>query len=541
MPESKSGPRLAHAWLAALLVLGSLVTLRVVRLELDPPTAVLPHYADEAHFRDEVAKAHEARNMARFDRWQLADVDEYGFWRLQSPYWVYAETAWFRVFGVEVISARVFVLAHVLASLALLFWLALVRHGLPAAIATTLLLGANWAYLVFSRLALMEGVVIAWLLVASAGLAQLERRPEQAGRWIAVAVLGLLLACLTKQTALLLIPAFVPILIALGLRAAGSGSLRERLRHPAPALALLGVVLLVGVLAALLLDPEYQQRLAFNAKHFTSAEARDDSVLGNAATALFYGLFGRRMQLLFMVLAPLPLWLATLELARLLAAAWQRRRAGERMVGEGSSTQGLAGRATTLDLWMLAWALLALAANLASPHRAIRFGLVLVPPAAWLGGLVFARAWLHAWPSARWRRAVQAGLLTLLLGSGSVTLVRFGLWLREGESTATELAEPLAAMIGDRHAVVVGEFAAQAVFATDYWHFYVRPGQFNASREVIAALGITHLIAVSDEEDFVERLLERRAPKLLEGRKQVGTLQFREHELIVWELQPVGE
>jgi hypothetical protein len=30
----------------------------------------------------------------------------------------------------------------------------------------------------------------------------------------------------------------------------------------------------------------------------------------------------------------------------------------------------------------------------------------------------------------------------------------------------------------------------------------------------------------------------RRAPKLLAGRRKLGTLQFREYELIVWELQP---
>jgi hypothetical protein len=528
-------------WLAALLVLGSLMTLRVVRLDLDPPDVVLPHYVDQAHFRDEVAKAHEARNMARFDRWQLSEVDGYGFWRLQSPYWVYAEAAWFRVFGVDLITARAFVLAHVLLGLALLFWLAWVRHGMVAAIATTLLLGGNWAYLVFSRLALMEAVVISWLLVASAGLAQLERRPEQAGRWIAVAVLGLVLACLTKQTALLVIPAFVAILGWLSLRAAGPGSLGQRMFRRAPILALLGVALMIGVLASLLLDPEYQQRLAFNAKHFTSAEKRDDSVIGNAAIALLYGVGGRRMQLMFMVLAPLPLWMATLELGRLAVLAWQQRRGlGRPREAVSAEARDLHGGPTILDLWMLAWALLALVANLATPHRAIRFQLVLIPPAAWLGGLLFARAWVHAWPSVRWRRAVRVGLLALLLGSGLVTLVRFGLWLRDGESTANELAEPLATMIGDRHAVVVGEFAAQAVFATDYWHFYVRPGQFNDSREVIRELGITHVIAVTESDgDFVEELLLRRAPKLLAGRRKLGTLQFREHELIVWELQPV--
>lgn len=501
----------ARVWIAALLVLGGLLALRLVRIELDAPDVVLPYFADEAHFRDEAAKGHEARNMARFDRWQLHDADEYGFWRLQSPYWVYTEAAWLRAFGVDLVSARMFVFVHVAVSLALLFWLALRRHGLAAACAATLLLGASWPYLVYSRLALMEAVVIAWLVVATFAIAQLEGRPEHSTRWVAFGAIAMLLACGTKQTALLVVPVYVGIV------------LRATWRRPGFASAAAIVGSLVAVLAVVMLDPEYQRRLAFNAEHFTRAKAHGESAIGSAAHALTHGVLGR-LGLMFFVVAPVPLWLSVVEVARFVVA---RRRAE-------AGTLGLGGRLALVDLWMLAWAAAALLANLASTHRAIRFQLVLLPPAAWLGGLLIARLWDHAWPR---RAAVRAAIVLLLVGDTAVTLVRFVDWMRTSESTAADLGGPLTVMIGDRDAVVVGEFAAQAVFATSYRHFYVRPGQFNDDRATILALGITHLVAAREERDFVLDTLRRKTPELLERRREIGSLRFRGRELVVWALR----
>ncbi len=523
-----------------MLLISGLTALRVIRLDLDAPTRLLRHYDDQAHYRDEAAKAHEARNMARFDRWKLSEADNYEFWRRQSPYWVYAEMLWFRAFGVKLVAARAFVVVHGVLALSLLFWLAWTRHGLPAALTSTLLLGANWAYLVLSRLALMEGVLIAWLIVASVGLGQLERRPEHAGRWILVALVGMTLACLTKQTALLLLPAFIPVLVVLGMRASGPGGWREQLRRWPALLAMVGALALVLGLAALLLDPAYQRRLEFNAAHFTSAREPGSSVIINALIALYYGLFGQRMFVMFMLLAPLPMWLATTELARLVALDRQRRRArrsGEPDPSVAPGEPGLLARSDMLELWMLAWALLALLANLASPHKAIRFHLLLVPPSAYLGGLLVARVWTQRWSSAFAGRFVRIAVIVLLVGSTSVTLARFVEWMQTGRRTMVTIGPELEALIGDRHAVVVGEFAAQAVMETGYWHFYVRGAQFNSKRKQLDALGITHLIA-RVEDDHVEGVLSDRVPRLLVGRRELGRVQFREHELIVWELAP---
>lgn len=518
---------------------------RVWELELDAPETVVRGYSAQAHYRDEAAKAHEARNMAKWQRWSLSDLDEYGFWRAQSPSWVYGEYLWFRAFGVGLPQARLFVIVHSIVALALLMWLAMIRHGLPSAVAVGLLLGLNWAYLVFSRLALMEGALLCWLLVATVGLSQLERHPAQAGRWSALAALAMWVACTIKQTGLLLIPAFSVVLVLLGLRAAGLVAglrdeheswrerLRARLRLREAKLSMLALAVLGLVLAMLVFSPEYQQRLSFNAVHFTAA--KEQPVLARATQTLVRGLFSFRLQLMFMLLAPLILWLATIDLARVswlgLRSVRARRRGQEEPVRRGL----LEGRADAIDWWMLAWAVFALLANLASPHRAIRFQLVMLPPAAWLAAVLIGRAWLHAWPSPIWTRAVRAGLVTLALLGTFLTTLRFVDWVRYGSTTAATIGEELTALIGPREAVVVGEFAAQAVFETDYQHFYVRRNQFNDSPEIIRGLGITHL-AVAGDEDFVEDLMHDQAPELLVGRRKLGVVQFRTRQLQVWEL-----
>lgn len=543
---AQQGRRRLGPWVLALVLLTLMGALRVWQLDLDPPEVVVPGYRGQAHFRDEPAKAHEARNQAKFGSWRLSEADEYGFWRIQSPAWVYGECLWFRVFGVGVLQARAFVVVHALVTLALLFWLALIRRGPVAAIAATGLLGLNWAYLVYSRLALMEGALLAWLLVASVALSQMDRRPERAPAWSALAVFGLLVACLVKQTGLLLVPAFCVALPWLGWRAARATSRAvdpswiELLRRPQLWSALLGVLVTGVVLAVFLLNPEYQERLAFNAEHFTGAQKKSVTVLGRASKLLARGLFSNRIRLMFMVFAPVMLWLATLELARVGGGVVQRWRArrrerkGETVAPTPVDEAGLRGSIDAMDLWMLAWLGLGLAANLASPHRAIRFQLVMLPPAAYLAAGMVARAWAHEWPRVWLGHGVRAGLVVLgLLGAGT-TGARYGLWLSEGESSAADMGGELEALIGDRHAVVVGEFAAQAVFETDYWHFYVRPRQFNTSPEVIHALDITHLVL--EERDFVERQLKKSTPELLTGRRRLGTIHFRGRDLEVWEL-----
>ncbi len=505
-------------WMLAGVVVGLLLVPRLVGIERDAPTHVVTHYQDESVFRDEVAKAHEARNMARFGQWGASGVDGYHFWRRQSPYWVYAETTWFRIFGVSYIAARAFVLAHVLPSLVVFGWMLWVRAGFAAAIAGSLLLGTNWAYLIFSRLALMEAVVIAWLTIASCGMLQLERGKRFSPLWTGVAVLGALAACMTKQTGLLLMPAFVAHMVWLARKKSGRAKYH----------IILSLVVFAAILIGFVLLPGYEERLTFNAKHYTRAQGDAIRVVAQSTHTVLRGITGNRLWLLIFVFAPLPTLLAIPELARNAREWWRRCRRERHNV---TPTQDW--RFAVFDTWMIAWAVSATLAILASPHRAVRFALIFVPPVACLGGVFFARLW-----SRRWKRRTSAR--TVLVAAGVVatmtTVVRFSRWQRSASATTVELGPALINMIGHQDAMVVGEFAAQAVFETPYRHVYVRPGEFNDDPSTVEQLGVTHFVFVEDRTDFVERHLRRMRLPAYRDRKKLGTLRFREYTLGVWEV-----
>src|ERR1035437_3511526 len=93
-------PRRARlALLVALLTL--FVGLRLAFLTADPPLFLPNGLIANELFVEPPAKAHEARNLALFGAWQTSPVDNYQFWRVQSPVWVYPLAAWFRAFGVS--------------------------------------------------------------------------------------------------------------------------------------------------------------------------------------------------------------------------------------------------------------------------------------------------------------------------------------------------------------------------------------------------------------------------------------------------------
>lgn len=102
-----------------LILLGFSASARLYRLEADPPHQIVPGYTGHTHFRDEPAKAHEARNKAVFGKWKLNDADEYGFWRRQSPVCVYGQYLWFKLFGVSYASARLYVVMYGVAGIML--------------------------------------------------------------------------------------------------------------------------------------------------------------------------------------------------------------------------------------------------------------------------------------------------------------------------------------------------------------------------------------------------------------------------------------
>jgi hypothetical protein len=109
-------------------------------------------------------------------------------------------------------------------------------------------------------------------------------------------------------------------------------------------------------------------------------------------------------------------------------------------------------------------------------------------------------------------------------------------WMATAPSTLARSGSALEAIVGDRDATIAGEYAAQVAFETPYRHVYLRPTQFNRTREVILALGATHVVFA--EDDFVERLMKRQTPERLQGKRLIGEIEFRGRRLSVYELRP---
>lgn len=156
----------------ACAVAGAL-TLRALFLEADPPTT--PTVGITWH--DEGVWAHNARNRALFGTWRL---DEWNPMYV-SPVFTGLEFLSFKMFGVTLVSARlVSVLAGVIAVAAL--GLGLRRSvGTVAGIAGAAILAADYMSVMFSRAALLEATMTAFLVAAWWAYAAAQRRP-----WIGV-------------------------------------------------------------------------------------------------------------------------------------------------------------------------------------------------------------------------------------------------------------------------------------------------------------------------------------------------------------------
>src|SRR5689334_1556542 len=86
----------ALAWLVLGLCLLYVVA-RLVWLEADPPLFLPAGQPGRDIVVEPIAKATEARSYALFGRWSANAADNYQFWRLQAPAWVYPLAGWLKL------------------------------------------------------------------------------------------------------------------------------------------------------------------------------------------------------------------------------------------------------------------------------------------------------------------------------------------------------------------------------------------------------------------------------------------------------------
>lgn len=487
--ESKT-PHKQVVWIIAVFCAGiTYLALSLVFIEADPPHRLpllgCSRFSNEL-FIEAPAKAHEARNWALFGEWHRNPADEYQFWRVQAPLWVYPLAAAFRRFGVSYTTLRTFsVLNGFLGFFALLFF---ARRQLPGfAIAIVLGLYATNIFVTqLGRSGLIESGLGSWIALLMLFLVLAQRHPG----WLVAALATFTIAFFQKAGAVLVLP----VLLAGGMLAFrdwAKAGVFPRMRWVPVGV---GLVLAIGTTVHMM-QGDYQRVILSAYDRLVSLQ--DNSLLRNIQDPkrLDYPRFhwhrvlvagGAMMPGIGALALPLSGWLWTRVIATRGRNRWE----------------------LILGIWSaITWVMI-----LAVGVFEYRYASLLFIPSylvlAWgIAQLPFGGPHRR---SIVWLSSVAvAGTLALQGVEQASSLNSLG----NGISNCARMVQE---KIGDRPAVIVGRFAMPLLLATPYDLFYIKQG-FNTDIKRIRLLGITHgLFAIGI--DWVPSFLQKAAHRFTQGR-----------------------
>lgn len=451
-----------RALIAILLAVVVFTALTLLFPEADP-TKVLPGFRD--FYRAELlveapAKAHEARNWALFGEWHRNPSDNYQFWRIQSPLWVYPLAWAFKAFGVSYS-----VLRSISGGYAVLGFIGLLvvgRRGLPATTVAVLawVFATNLFVSQVGRSGLLEVALNAgavWMIYA---LFKADKHPG----WLIVSQLLFTAAFFTKAGIVYMFPLLVAMNIWTFLQYRRAGQFPRLRWVPVATAVVLGIGAVLWVT-----QPEYLRVLSWNTSHLVAGGTSEHSVHSFArfdAYRLFQGWY-----LLF----------PGLGLLGLPAIAWL----AVRVAADRGSNRW--------EALLLAWIGSCLLALLVSRIWTIRHASILLIP----NYLVIAWALRQLWLVAKEAGARARGLRALVVSAVTVTLlIHVGHQVRHYEKLGYErlmVSRLVQRDLGDQDAVIIGRLAMPILLDSPYDVFYVKHG-FNMEREQVRALKPTHLL-----------------------------------------------
>lgn len=459
----------AWAWAVAALALVAHLVLGGLFPEADPQWWMpfgLPSTNVDEFLVEPAAKAHEARNWALFGAWHRNPADNYQFWRVQSPVWVYPLAWAFAAFGTTYTTLHLVSLAW--GGLAFAGVVAVLRQLVPgwAGAAAASVLALDYFAVLVARAGFIEIVLAAagaWMVLS------LLRARHHPG-WLVASQLLFALGFFAKQGMVV----WFPVLLVANLAVFASWRRAERFAKlrwlPVATAAVLALAA-----TAYVLQPDYLRTLLWNADH----------MLGQASLRELDNVYpwwvrfdGLRLWWTTGALVP---GLGPLALAGSVWLGWRALRAAPGTEGRGA------------DLLLVAWYLSAFVGLTLARTWMIRHQSLLIAPAV----VVVARMAVEVVSA----RALRAGPLVGLLFGLSVAF-NVALHIRRVEHTTYEIAtaaKAVTARIGDEPAVVVGRFAMPVLLATPYDLFYVKEA-FNTEPERIRALQISHALLWKDED-----------------------------------------
>jgi len=509
------GRRLLAAWVAhhrlilGALLLGCFVALRLAYVGADPPK-YLPNGARIYElFTDPPAKSYEARNWALFGSWSVSPLDNYQFWRIQAPAWVYPIAGFYRLFGVGYPQMRIF--STICSALGLVAVLAIAARRLRgwAFFLSGSFLTFNFYYIVYSRSGLLEALLNTFLALTVLFVFLAQRNAA----WILAAQWALVLAFLTKMSGLYLLP-----LALIG----GVVAYARHLRRGAPAWVKIAppaqAAAIVAGLSWYVSRPAYWRTVTWNyghavfdnggigsveATHFPLAKAAGRLIASSTWDTGFFSLF------------PVAGLFATIALLRLFYV-WIRRR-----------------RFDAWDVIVAAWFVSSFGVLLLTPLMWVHYRLILFPPVALLAASLIQAMFEEPWLARR--AALAHGIAALAL---VVDLAVHGYWtermIKRRTYSMREATQVIRDAAGNEGAVFAGMWAGPLVFETkDKW-FYVKE-LFNQTGEILAGLGLTHTIDL-DRGDLANGLIAKKHPVPMRTRKALLQFDLRGHTVTLYHL-----
>jgi hypothetical protein len=509
--EAPSAPRLGRrlaAWLSGREILVMSVVLIVVFVALrlpfitaDPP-GWLPNRA-RVHelFSDPPAKSYEARNHALFGVWTTSPVDNYQFWRIQAPLWVYPISWFYRLFGVGYAQMRVFSTLCATSGLALFLVLAAKRlRGFPFWLAGAFLT-FNYYYICYARSGLLEALLNTYVIFTVLSL-HLARRHLA---WLLVAEWGLAGSFLTKQTGSYLLP----LVVVAGALAWNHHRKRGASRALLVAPFAQGAAIAAGLTWYVLRDA-YWRTVTWNYGHMIFNEDATSAVdvsrfplLAILARLVWPDTWAQGFYALF----PVAGGLATLGFFRVVYRA-ARRRGGDEW-----------------DRLIAGWLAASFGVPLLTPLTGVHYRLILFPPVALMGASFLAFALDH--PRMRGRPRLGRLISGVLLASEVITHgIWYADWAIHRTYSISAAGDLLRRTVGDEGNVFCGMWSGPMVFDTKNKYYYIKI-IFNTDAKGIAQLGLTHILEI-DKGDLAAETIAQTHPEMMRSRRSLLTLTLRD-------------
>jgi len=141
-----------------------MVALRVISIQNDPPHSLNLWSAYE--FTDEGYKILAARNRTLFGNWKWFKDDTYSHWLVGSPLGVRLYYAVFSAFGFGIAQARLLNCFFGMLTILFFFLFAYNANGVNTACLATAILGFNFQFIMYNRLALWESFLVFFIVLS---------------------------------------------------------------------------------------------------------------------------------------------------------------------------------------------------------------------------------------------------------------------------------------------------------------------------------------------------------------------------------------